>query len=350
MSTISPDPVTWTPSPFRLNDPLIVGGVTIRNRVVLAPMSGVSDRPFRNLADRFGAGMVVSEMIASEQLSNADPEAVLKTERAGNGPFVIQLAGREACWMAEGARIAEAHGADIVDINMGCPARKVTGGSSGSALMRDLSHALTLIEAVVSSVKVPVSLKMRLGWDDDSLNAPELACRAENAGVQMLTVHGRTRCQFFKGQANWRAIANVKQAVRIPVIANGDVTSLDEIREALALSHADAIMIGRGAYGAPWAPGSAANDNTDIETQNIQAPPSGLANLVEEHFEAMLRHYGAYLGLRNARKHLGWYVARVHGETNAAQNWRTRLCRGDDPKSVRRDIRRCFGDARQDAA
>ncbi|MGI9406451.1 MAG: tRNA dihydrouridine synthase, partial [Hyphomicrobiaceae bacterium] len=296
----------------------------------------------------FGAGMVVSEMIASEQLSRADPDALLKTERAGYGPFVIQLAGREARWMAEGARIAEARGADIVDINMGCPARKVTGGASGSALMRNLDHALTLIDAVVGAVKVPVSLKMRLGWDEASINAPELARRAEAAGVQMLTVHGRTRCQFFKGHADWRRITDVKRAVAIPVITNGDIETLSDIQQALALSGADAIMIGRGAYGAPWAPGLAANANG--QPYDIQAPPPGMADIVEEHFEELRILYGDFLGLRTARKHLGWYIARVHGQTPVAQDWRARLCQSDNADAVRRNIRRCFGDDLRAAA
>src|SRR6201996_8503643 len=207
-------------------------------------MSGVTDAPFRRLAARLGAGLVVSEMTASDDLAHGRPMSRLRCEAAGVGAHVVQLAGCEAHWMGEGARIAEAAGADIIDINMGCPARHVTGGQSGSALMRDLDHAVSLIEATIAAVKVPVTLKMRLGWDDRSLNAPELARRAEASGVQMITVHGRTRCQFYKGEANWNAVRAVKDAVTIPVVVNGDITSFDRAVGALEMSGADAVMIG----------------------------------------------------------------------------------------------------------
>ena len=287
-----------------LADPLVLGSVTIPNRVFLAPMSGVSDRPFRALAAEFGAGLVVSEMVASEQLATGEPEASMRAERAGGGPHVIQLAGREAHWMAEGARAAGDAGADIIDINMGCPARKVTSGYSGSALMRDLDHALTLIEATVGATALPVTLKMRLGWDHRSINAPELARRAEAAGVQMITVHGRTRCQFYEGRADWAAIRAVKDAVSIPVIANGDATSLDDMAPMLEQSAADGIMIGRGAYGRPWLPGAIARH---AATGALPERPS-LTEVAMRHYEALLDHYGAFLGARVARKHLGWYM------------------------------------------
>src|SRR6201986_3091125 len=218
-------------------------------------MSGVTDAPFRKLAGALGAGLVVSEMTASDDLARGRPMSRLRCEATGVGPHVVQLAGCETRWMAEGARIAEAAGAEIIDINMGCPARHVTGGQSGSALMRDLDHALTLIEATIAAVKIPVTLKMRLGWDHHSLNAPELARRAEAAGVQMITVHGRTRCQFYKGDADWSAVRAVKDAISVPLVVNGDITSFEKAVTALDLSGADAVMVGRGAQGQPWLPG-----------------------------------------------------------------------------------------------
>jgi nifR3 family TIM-barrel protein len=218
-------------------------------------MSGITDAPFRRLAAALGAGLVVSEMTASDDLVHGRPMSRLRCEATGIGPHVVQLAGCEVGWMAEGARIAEAAGADIIDINMGCPARHVTGGQSGSALMRDLDHALKLIEATIAAVKVPVTLKMRLGWDDRSLNAPELARRAEAAGVQLITVHGRTRCQFYKGEADWGAVRAVKDAIGIPLVVNGDITSFEKAVAALETSGADAVMVGRGAQGQPWLPG-----------------------------------------------------------------------------------------------
>jgi tRNA-dihydrouridine synthase B len=240
----------------------------------------------------------------------------------------VQLAGCEARWVGEAARIAESLGADIVDLNMGCPARLVTGKQSGSALMRDLGHAMTLIEAAVDAVSVPVTLKMRLGWDSATINAPELARRAEAAGVRMIVVHGRTRCQFFNGRADWDAIRAVKQAVSVPVFANGDATSVDDVIDMIGRSGADGVMIGRGAYGAPRMPGRIARALIDGADPG-DPPPAMRAEILREQFDAMLSHYGEPLGLRMARKHFGWAVARECGDVQAAF-WRRRLCTEDD--------------------
>ncbi|BCG88562.1 tRNA-dihydrouridine synthase [Mesorhizobium sp. 113-3-9] len=294
----------------KLAAPLDVGGVEIRNRVFLAPMSGITDEPFRQRAHAHGAGLVVSEMVASGELAKGRAGFDLRIRHSGLPVHMVQLAGREAAHMAEGARIAAGEGADIIDINMGCPAKKVTGGYAGSALMLDLDHALSLIEAVVGAVKVPVTVKMRLGWDEGALNAPLLARRAEQAGVQMVTVHGRTRCQFYQGKADWRAIARVKEAVSIPVVANGDVCSPAEAATILEQSGADAVMVGRAHYGAPWIAGGIAAAAADETAVDIPQSPAALADYVVAHYEDMLALYGVESGLRQARKHLGWYLDR----------------------------------------
>ncbi|MFT3730851.1 MAG: tRNA dihydrouridine synthase DusB [Hyphomicrobium sp.] len=300
---------------------------------VLAPMSGVSDLPFRRLAHRLGATLVVSEMVASEELAKSRRDVLRRVEGRELTPFVIQLAGREEHWMAEGARIAEAKGANVIDINMGCPAREVTGKLSGSALMRNLDHAQSLIRAVVNAVKVPVTLKMRLGWDDKNRNAAELARRAEAEGVKLISVHARTRCQFFTGTADWSAVREVVDATSLPVIVNGDILSPDHARAALQASGARGVMVGRGAYGAPWMPGRIAKY---LATGRDPGDPAlgQQCDIAVEHVEQMLVHYGKDLGLRNARKHIGWYLASSGAGGAVVKSWRGKLCVMLEPQRV----------------
>ncbi|MDW6022861.1 tRNA dihydrouridine synthase DusB [Mesorhizobium sp. BAC0120] len=305
------------PELAKLARPLDIGGVAIRNRVFLAPMSGITDEPFRRRAYAHGAGLVVSEMVASGELAKGRAGAGTRIRHSGLPVHMVQLAGREADHMAEAARIAEGEGADIIDINMGCPAKKVTGGYSGSALMRNLDHAVSLIDAVIGAVSVPVTVKMRLGWDEMTLNAPTLARRAEQSGVSMVTVHGRTRCQFYQGKADWRAIARVKQAVSIPVVANGDVASPADAAEILDKSGADAVMVGRAHYGAPWTAGAIAGAASGSSGEPMPHGQFALADYVVAHYEDMLSLYGVESGLRQARKHLGWYLERRAPATSA---------------------------------
>lgn len=298
-----------------LGTPLSVGNVTLPNRVFLAPMSGVTDQPFRLRAHHAGAGLTVSEMVASGELAKGRAESERRIRLAGIPIQSVQIVGREAGAMAEAARIAEGAGANIIDINMGCPAKKVTGGACGSALMRDPDHALRLIEAVVSAVEVPVTLKMRLGWDDNSLNAPEIARRAESAGIRMITVHGRTRCQFYKGRADWRAIRAVRETITVPLVANGDVETAQDALEILGQSGADAVMIGRGHYGMPGLAGSIAHAS---RTENDTGAPHDELHIYEYitgHYQDMLMLYGKHPGARHARKHLGWYLDRHAPDT-----------------------------------
>lgn len=333
--------------------PLKIGDIKVANRVILAPMSGITDAPFRRLTATLGAGLVVSEMTASDDLVNGRPMSKLRCEATGIGPHVVQLAGCEVRWMAEGARIAEAAGAEIIDINMGCPARHVTGGQSGSALMRDLDHALKLIEATIAAVQVPVTLKMRLGWDERSLNAPELARRAEAAGVRMISVHGRTRCQFYKGEADWGAVRAVRDATTIPLVVNGDITSFEKAVSALEKSGADAVMVGRGAQGQPWLPGQIGRR---LETGIAEATPTLAEQL--NHIRALYAEvcslYGLRIGLRHARKHLGWAleVAARCSRAPAAtlKTWRERILTSEDHSAVNRSLEDAFDDFAWSAA
>jgi len=294
--------------------PLQMAKLDFAPPVFLAPLAGITDLPFRNLVSGFGAGLVVSEMVASHEIMQAKPGAREKTELGfGAENTAVQIAGREARWMTEAAKLIEGNGARLIDINMGCPAKKVVNGYSGSALMRDLDHALHLIDAVVASVNIPVTLKTRLGWDETLINAPELARRAEAAGIQMITIHGRTRCQFFKGRADWAAIRAVKDTVKIPVVANGDIDSPETAAEALRLSGADGVMIGRGAQGAPWRLAEVAAALFGTPAPKIPTG-SDFAEMVCSHYDAMISFCGEKLGNRVARKHLGWYMDGVNAE------------------------------------
>lgn len=317
-----------------------IGDVALRGRVWIAPMTGISDLPFRRAASRLGASYVATEIVAGAELARGRPDAVRRAAVGEGLPLtVIQLVGADPAMIAAGARLAQAAGADIVDLNFGCPAKEVTGAACGSALMRDLDAAERLVAAAVGATSRPVTVKMRLGWDDGSRNAPELARRAEAAGAQGFTVHARTRRQFYTGAADWRAVAEVKAAVRVPVAVNGDIVDAASAREALACSGADAVMLGRGVYGRPWLAAALEQALAGGEPPREPGPAERYAIAVQ-HLRETLAFYGDALGLRVFRKHLGWYVERAPWPPDPAErrSAKGRLCRLEAAADVERAL------------